>query len=179
MKKRLFILGLILLLVAANSTMIFATNFSRKGDNSIGDALVNQGYELTTKSFKFSNGNIMVDVTPVGEKSTQAVSINGKLSTMAAPTYNSEVDIVERLLSPYRVVAKSSSTYFIDYIYVKARAYDENGKLTDSGSDSDTNSSYVATFADAKWHKVTGYGNHTYKHTGYKDVVHETKISNL
>ncbi|KGX85735.1 hypothetical protein [Pontibacillus litoralis] len=76
-------------------------------------------------------------------------------------------------------VSKSESTIQEDYISAKNRTYNgTDGSLIDSDFNEQNHSSYIS----AKAYNDTTYygndwavGNHVYKESGYKDVIHETK----
>ncbi|PFE10614.1 XoxI protein [Bacillus cereus] len=100
------------------------------------------------------------------------------LKDSKAPNNTSTVTTYAPLFSDPYAVAKSSSTVTEDYIYAKARAFNSNGSLISTNSNSANKSSFVSATANNSSIYYGGHyaiGNHTYKLSGYSDVNHETK----
>ncbi|PEY98181.1 XoxI protein [Bacillus sp. AFS018417] len=103
----------------------------------------------------------------------------GMISTMAVPSNTSNTNTYTPFGGGTYAVSSSSSTTLEDYIYAKCRTFNgTDGSLINSNSASANRSSYIS----AKANNGTIYfandwaiGNHTYKLSGYNDVVHETK----
>ncbi|QWH64201.1 XoxI protein (plasmid) [Bacillus mycoides] len=96
----------------------------------------------------------------------------------AAPNNASTVTTYAPLFSDPYAVAKSNSTVSEDYIYAKARAFNSNGSLISTNSNSANKSTFVSATAKNSSIYYGGHyaiGNHTYKLSGYSDVNHETK----
>lgn len=175
-------------LMSANSFMVYANSFNNS--NQIGEEMIKKSN--TINAIQYEDNTMIIDRTPVSEKSTMAVPqfniyqfnnrLLGKSST--APNYKSSIKCDRDGFGAYEnpfAVAKSTSSKKIDYIYAKARAYDSDGVLMNSDSQEEENTSYVS--ATALYEKDSmifdsdswALGNHTYRNKGYKDVVHETK----
>ncbi|USK32119.1 XoxI protein [Bacillus sp. F19] len=100
------------------------------------------------------------------------------IGTMAAPTNSSRTDTYSPFLGGTYAVSKSSSTATEDYIYARARTFNGDGALINSKSASANKTTYICARADngtIYFGNDWALGNHTYKLSGYKDVVHETK----
>jgi hypothetical protein len=133
-----------------------------------------------------NHGNKIVDLSPVEQKSTQSQSLDNSLNAMSGGSYtvNSSID---GSFSTWRAdsealhaTAVSDVTRAIDYVYAKARVF-ENGGVVGSASDTSKGSSYAGATAKGPAGFVTwdndARGNHTYKDSGYKDIIHETYTS--
>lgn len=102
----------------------------------------------------------------------------GTVSIMAAPTNTSTTKVYNHLFDGAYAVSKSSSTAIEDYIYVRSRTFDGPGTLLNSKTSSAYKSSSVsATAKNGSTYIANDWaiGNHTYKLSGYNDVVHETR----
>jgi hypothetical protein len=97
------------------------------------------------------------------------------ISLMATPTNTSTTTTY--IGSAY-AVSKSQSSTTEDYIYVKCRTFNGTGEVMASKTSSEENSSYVSARADNTSFYIAddwAVGNHTYKLSGYNDVIHETR----
>jgi len=103
----------------------------------------------------------------------------GTISIMATPTNSSKTNTYSPLFGGTYAVSSSSSTTAEDYIYAKCRTFNgTDGALIDSKSASAKNTSYISARAEngtLYFGNDWAIGNHTYKLSGYNDVVHETK----
>lgn len=130
----------------------------------------------------------IVDLTPVPHKTTESQSLeNNTLATSQSGGSYSVTSNIKGSFSNWRpdaeslhATASSDVTRAIDYVYAKARIF-ENGGVVGSASDTSKGSSYAGATAKGPSGFVTwdndARGNHTYKDSGYKDIVHETYTS--
>ena len=168
--------------MALNFSIISATTaFATPGNNNIGENMISQAENKNVSVYE--TDDMIVDLVPVPRKTTTAVPKSG----MRLEGF----DVTSSILChdngwlgghwDVYVVVGSEATRPIDYIYAKARSYDSDGVLMDTDSNSETNSSFVSATADYikgsmifdndSW----GLGNHTYRESGFKDIIHETK----
>ncbi|KZE67943.1 hypothetical protein AWM68_17370 [Fictibacillus phosphorivorans] len=101
----------------------------------------------------------------------------GTISIMAAPTNTSTTTVYNNFEGAY-AVSKSTSTTTEDYIYAKCRTFNGSGEVLNTKTVSQYDSSYVAAKAvNGTFYIANDWavGNHTYKLSGYNDVVHETR----
>lgn len=104
----------------------------------------------------------------------------GTVSTMAKSTNRSTVNTYNSIFDGAYAIAKSTSTTIEDYIYVRCRTFNGDGTLLKSTPKSKNKSSSVsATAANGTTYIGNDWaiGNHTYKLSGYNDVVHETRAN--
>lgn len=125
-------------------------------------------------------GNVVYDLTPVREKSTNVrPTLPGVVSTQAAPTNTSKTTASSPLFGDSYAVSTSDSTIQEDSISAKCRVYDGDGSLLDSKEDKQTNSSHAGTpktiNGTAYYGNDYALGNHVYQEAGYYDVIHETR----
>lgn len=125
----------------------------------------------------YSTENIMVDKTPVSEKTTLRETLKGfEFLSKAAPSNTSRLKCSGGIVGQVKATATSSSSAKEDHILAKARIY-KSGALISQKTDIQKKSSYAgiaANHPDGYYGGSTAYGNHEYKLSGYKDVYHET-----
>lgn len=100
------------------------------------------------------------------------------INTYATPENTSRTETHFPFLQTPYAISKSSSTTIEDYIYAKCRTFNGDGSLIKSTTQDAKKASYVSAKAmNSTYYVGNDYaiGNHTYKLSGYKDVVHETK----
>jgi hypothetical protein len=105
---------------------------------------------------------------------------SGMISIMASPTNTSNTKVYTQFLGDPYSVSSSSSTTKEDYIYAKSRTFNSDGGLISSKSSSAENSTYASAKAvngTIVYGNDWAIGNHTYKLSGYNDVIHETQAS--
>lgn len=161
------------------------------------------GYAGATGKQVFEKEGILYDLRPTEEKSTtgeRVVSKDKRATTNIEGSTDGDTSLLSLEDGEYTATSKiegdknaygdkikatatSSATRIIDYIYAKARVF-EDGGVIGSGEDEATNSSYAGAttgfvdFGFATWDN-DARGNHLYKDEGWKDIVHETYTSSF
>lgn len=131
-----------------------------------------------------NSGDKLVDLAPVEQKATESQPLNNtKVASLSGSSYTANSNISGSFsnwrpdATSLHATASSDVTRAIDYVYAKARIF-ENGGVVGSSSDTSKGSSYAGATAKGPSGFVTwdndARGNHTYKDSGYKDIIHET-----
>lgn len=148
------------------------------------------GYAGATGKQVFEKDGILFDLRPTEEKSTMgerveskekgAITINGDGEYTATSSIKGDKNGWDDKIN---ATATSSATRIIDYIYAKARVFEEGGMIA-SAEDQTNNSSYAGAateyvdFGIVTWNN-DAIGNHLYKDEGWKDIIHETYTSSF
>lgn len=143
---------------------------------TIGGPLSNLSFADEPTSLKYSTETIMVDKTPIKEKSSVREALAGFTTTKAAPVNSSKIDLSWWLVpQTVSALATSNSTVLEDSIKARARLY-KYGGLVASGTNEEKKSKYAGRSVTYSSNRsgTEAYGNHEYKLAGYKDVYHET-----
>jgi hypothetical protein len=182
MKRKILLFTIVLSLLVSNGIFLYAnsTEMVEKGDQ-----IFNNAKEIMSKQKSNSNlletENQLIDFRPIESKSSSKKPLensNQKMKILKSnPINTSSIDCRYNIFFGSKAIAESSSTTEEDYIYAKSRSYNSDDSLIDSKTDSENNSSFVSATSINDTFTVLGdyaYGNHVYKKSGYKDVIHET-----
>lgn len=183
MKRKILSTVLIIGLLVSNTVLSYG-NTSKLGIEE-GERIYNNTKEIVSKEKMniIETETQIIDFTPRESKSSIKKPLKNSLelrSTLNSAPVNTSNIKASNSVTGYYAIATSSSTVQEDYIYAKSRVYNANDVLLDSDSNSEQYSKFVSASAKNTsawvWFDYA-YGNHIYKKSGYKDVVHETYLN--